>query len=76
MKDRTPFRRILAFMVLAAKVGTAGAIAELGHYQSRGHGRGTYGGKKPMRCSRSKYMPHQGMQEKARRLRRMQACIA
>lgn len=83
MRHSAPFSRLNAIMaVVGAAVAAAGpsplarqgalaeALAKTGSYRSRGKGRGT-----PMRtfnraAGRSRYMPHQGFQECARRARR------
>lgn len=61
-------RAMMALIVLARALGTMGgrrvALADIGEYRSRGHGRD-----KPAKAyhARSKYQPHQGVQEKLRR---------
>lgn len=61
-------RAMLALLAAAANLDTMGgrheALADIGQYRSRGHGRN-----KPAKAyhARSKYQPHQGAQEKLRR---------
>lgn len=67
-----PFSRAIAMMALVqAAMGNFDALAKIGPYKSRGHGRGSplrrYGNKP------GKYMPHQGKRECARRLRQLEA---
>lgn len=67
-----PFARAIAmFALIQAAMGNAEALAKIGPYRSRGKGRGAPSrryGNKP-----GKYMPHQGKQECARRLRQQEA---
>lgn len=67
-----PFARALAMRALIASAmaldtmgGRHEALADIGQYRSRGHGRN-----KPAKAyhARSKYKPHQGVQEKLRRV--------
>ncbi len=67
-----PFARAIAmFALVQAATGDMTKLAAIGQYKSRGHGRGSPSrryGNKP-----GKYMPHQGKQECARRLRQQEA---
>ena len=62
-----PFSRAIAMMALIqAALGDSAKMAAIGAYKSRGHGRGSPSkryGNKP-----GKYMPHQGAQERERRI--------
>lgn len=63
-----PFARAIAmFALVSAAMGDSLKLAAIGPYKSRGHGRGSWSANNHK--SRSKYMPHQGKQECARRLR-------
>jgi len=63
-----PFARAIAmFSLIAAAAGDSLKLAGIGPYRSRGHGRGSWSANNHK--SHSKYMPHQGNQECARRLR-------
>lgn len=59
--------------IIAAAMQSAcpqAAMANIGQYKSRGHGRGIYSGKK--KGNRCHNIPHQGKKECARRVRQMQ----
>ena len=72
-----PFARLTALnalfqTMLAAKVEDAFHLSGLANYQSRGHGKAkaftrSHFGNKSKQAGRSKYIPHQGKQEIARR---------
>lgn len=46
MKKSSPFARASAMMALIASAGIHAALAKMGEYESRGHGRGGHSGKK------------------------------
>ena len=73
-----PFSRANAMMALiAAAMGNQAALSAIGPYVSRGHGRGQFRIKSwfslSARKRSSKYKPHQGKRECARRVRQMEA---
>lgn len=77
MQKSAPFSRSLKLLhaISALAAGLRGleltaAIQALPGYTSRGHGRGLPG-KNYMRKARSKYLPHQGARECARRLKQL-----
>ena len=75
MKQSTPFRRANLFIAAISALLTKGvdmqsAISTVGHYRSRGHGKGKYSGKKPGNKSGRTYAAN-GKKECARRLRQM-----
>lgn len=61
---------MIAGLIVAAKQAGQG-IEHVPQYVSRGHGIGSYSGRKKAN-KRGRYMPHQGEQEKARRRRQME----
>ena len=69
-----PFSRSIAmFALIRAAMQSANpqaAMAAIGPYKSHGKGRGTPS-RRFFRGNHSKYMPHQGKQECARRMARM-----
>jgi len=78
MKTGTPFGRAIALAVMIGeimKIGDANArrlaLGTVSPYQSRGKGKGIFSGRydarKLRQGGRSKYKPHQGAQECARR---------
>lgn len=72
-----PFARARAMMsLIVAAMGDMAKLAAIGPYESRGKGKG----RGPRMCrtnflssAGSKYMPHQGKRECARRIRQMEA---
>ena len=77
VKAGTPFRRALIFHGLMAALATkfnglvlTQAIQALGPYEGRGKGRGKPG--KNYFTSNSKYAPHQGVAERAHRVRQIE----
>ena len=62
-----PFARAAAmFALIAAAMGDQLKLAAIGPYVSRGHGRGSWAANNHR--ARSKYAPHQGAQERERRI--------
>ncbi len=75
MNNSTPFRRVNLMMAAIAALAAQGMsmpsiMAQVGTYQSRGKGRGTAPTQHGHKHA-SKYMPHQGQRECARRVRQM-----
>lgn len=69
-----PFSRASAlFALIAAAAGDMGKLAKIGPYRSRGHGRGSHSANHHK--ARSKYMPHQGKRECARRLGQLRGWV-
>ena len=65
-----PFARARAMMALiAAAMGNSAALAAIGPYRSRGHGRRKAFDKEHHGNKPGKYTPHQSLRERTRRLR-------
>lgn len=72
----SPFARAIAMMAIVASEGANAALMKMGDYQSRGHGRGVYSGKKWGPRPSGKYAGvTNGRRECERRMRQMAAAV-